>query len=98
MADTISARDANHHFARVLAEVAAGKEYVVTRNGVPVARIIPERPPAGHRQLTKKQEQALADSLAWLRRGWKLGIAQYDRDSLHDDAREKSGKVGRGKA
>ena len=98
MVDTISARDANHHFARVLAEVAAGKEYVVTRNGVPVARISPERPPEGHRQLTQKQEQALADSLAWLRRGWKLGIAQYDRDSLYDDAREKSGKVRRGKA
>jgi len=98
MADIISARDAHHHFARVLTEVAAGKEYIVTRNGVPVARISPERRPEGRRQLTQKQEQAVADSLAWLRRGWKLGIAQYDRDSQYDDAREKSGKVRRGNA
>ena len=90
MADIISACDANHHFARVLAEVAAGKECVVTRDGVPVARISPERAPEGRRQLTQKQEQALADSLAWLRRGWKLGIARYHRDNLYDDAREKS--------
>jgi prevent-host-death family protein len=98
MADIISACDANHHFARVLAEVAAGKECVVTRDGVPVARISPERAPEGRRQLTQKQEQALADSLAWLRRGWKLGIARYHRDNLYDDAREKSGKVRRGNA
>lgn len=88
MADIITARDANHHFARVLAEVAAGKEFVVTRNGVPVARISPERTAEDHRQLDPKQEQALAESLAWLRRGWKLRIGRFDRDSLYDDARE----------
>jgi prevent-host-death family protein len=97
MADIISARDANHNFARVLAEVAAGKEFVVTRNGVPVARISPERSAEGRRQLTAKQEQALADSLAWLRRGWKLRIRQLDRDSLYDDAREPQGKARPGK-
>ncbi len=92
MADIITARDANHHFARVLAEVAAGKEFVVTRNGVPVARISPERAAEGHRQLTARQEQALADSLARLRRGWDLRIKKLDRNSLYDEAREKPGK------
>lgn len=90
MADIITARDANHHFARVLADVAGGKEFVVTRKGVPIARIIPERPTAGRRQLTAKQEQALADSLARLRRGWHLGIKKLDRNALYDDVREKS--------
>ncbi len=98
MADIISARDANHHFARVLAEVAAGKEFVVTRNGVPVARISPERSAEGRRQLTQKQEHALADSLAWLRRGWNLRIGQLDRDRLYDDARKPRGKARQAKA
>jgi prevent-host-death family protein len=92
MADIITARDANHHFARVLAQVAAGKEFVVTRNGIPVARISPERPAEGRRQLTTKQEQALADSLARLRRGWNLGIKKLDRNALYDEAREKPRK------
>ena len=42
MPDTITADDAEHRFAEVLREVAGGKEFVVTRDGVPVARIVPE--------------------------------------------------------
>ncbi len=98
MADIITARDANHHFARVLAEVAAGKEFVVTRNGVPVARISPERAAEGHRQLDPKQEQALAESLAWLRRGWKLRVTRFDREGLYEDARKTHSQPRRRKA
>lgn len=87
MAESISARDANHHFARVLGEVEAGREFVVTRNGVPVARLVPERPRDGSRKLTPAQEVALAESLARLRPGWPLDIGRLDRDALYDDAR-----------
>ncbi len=38
MAKTISLREANRTFARCIREVEAGKEYVITRNGEPVAR------------------------------------------------------------
>ena len=89
MPDTITARDANHHFARILTEVEAGKEFVVTRNGVPVARIVPERLPDGRRRLTVEQERLLADTIAWFRRGWPLGIEHVDRDELYDDARRR---------
>lgn len=85
VADTITARDANHNFARVLAEVAAGKEFIVTRNGVPVARIVPERLPDGRRRLTAEQEKALAESNEFLRRGWPLGIKHFDRNELYDE-------------
>lgn len=88
MADTITAREANHHFARVLAEVASGKEFIVTRHGVPVARIVPEPGADGRRALTSAQEEALARSLARLRRGWPLDVRRFDRDSLYDDARD----------
>jgi prevent-host-death family protein len=87
MTETISARDANHHFSRLLREVEAGKEFVVTRNGVPVARIVPEGQPEGKRALSPAQEEALAESMAWLGRGWPLGIDKLDRDELYDDAR-----------
>lgn len=85
MADTISARDANHHFAQVLKQVEAGKEFVVTRNGMPVARIIPERLPDGQRRLTAEQEQALANSMSLLRQGWPLGVETFDRNSVYDE-------------
>jgi prevent-host-death family protein len=52
MADTITVRDANDRFTEVLAQVEAGKEFIVTREGVPVARIVPERLPDGRRLLT----------------------------------------------
>ena len=91
MTETITARDANHHFARLLREVEAGKEFVVTRGGVPVARIVPERSREGERTLTPAQEAALARTLERLRDGWPLGIARVDRNELYDDARGKRG-------
>ena len=91
MPDTITARDANHHFARLLHEVEAGKEFIVTRNGVPVARISPERAADGSRRLTEAQEQALADSSARLQTGRQLGIGRFDRSGLYDEARAESG-------
>ena len=87
MPESITARDANHHFSRLLREVAGGKEFVVTRNGVPVARIVPEASVAGAHKLTDAQEVALTHSLEWLQRGWPLGIEKFDRAALYDDTR-----------
>jgi len=91
MAETVTARDANHHFSRILDEVAGGKEFVVTRNGTPIARIVPERLADGRRKLTQEQEEALARSVERLRRGWPLGIKKLDREELYDDARGQRG-------
>lgn len=84
MAETITAREANQGFSRVLAEVEAGAEYVVTRNGTPVARIVPERGADGTRRLTPEQERMLEETDRWLARGWPLGDEEFDRDSLYD--------------
>lgn len=86
MPEAITARDAKRQFGRLLREVAAGKEFAVTRNGTPIARIVPEPAQDGRRRLSEAQEQALAQSLAMLRRGWKLGIDRLDRADLYDDA------------
>ena len=87
MAETITARDANHRLAQVLREVEAGKEFIVTRNGVPVARIVPEKTSDGKRTLTAEQEAALARTMERLRVGWPLGVKKVDREELYATSR-----------
>lgn len=62
----VTAREANQNFSRILAEVAAGKSFVITRHGVPVARLAPEPTADGKRRLTPVQEKALDESEAWI--------------------------------
>lgn len=61
MAETITAREANQNFSRLLRNVAAGKDYVITRNGTPVAKLGPVAEQPGRRVLTQRQQQALDD-------------------------------------
>ena len=84
MQKTVTSREANQQFARLLREVEAGAEIVVTRRGVPVARIAAVRED-GVRRLTPEQEAAHARSMARLRKGWDLGGEKFDRASLYDD-------------
>ena len=82
MEKTITAREANQNFAKLLRAVEGGADYVVTRNGIPVARITSAGP--GTRTLSPAQEQALARTMETLRQGWPLGGETPVRDSLHD--------------
>lgn len=84
MQRSISAREANQHFSRILRDVEAGAEIIVTRRGQPVARIVPALS-HGERRLTAEQEAAHARSMARLREGWDLGGATFSRDELYDD-------------
>ena len=84
MQKSVSAREANQQFARILREVEAGAEILVTRRGQPVARIVPARP-SGERQLTPEQEAAHARTMERLRKGWDLGGGKFNRDELYDD-------------
>jgi prevent-host-death family protein len=93
MDGTITAREANQNFSRILGEVAAGRSFVITRHGVPVARLVPEPPATGQRRLTPEQEQAWAEMLALIASlkpepppddlppGWPRS-----RDDIYDDA------------
>ncbi len=81
---TVSLRDANQGFARYIREVEAGEEFVITRNGEPVARLVPVRPP-GARKLTPKQQAALARTMARMKQGWPIGAGPLDRDALYDE-------------
>ena len=57
MRRTISLREANQTFARCIREVEGGAEYVITRNGEPVARLLPI---GDRRVLPPRQQAALA--------------------------------------
>ena len=80
MSRTISLRDANQHFSRCIREVEAGQEFVITRNGEPVARLVPI---GGRRVLSPEQQAARRRALAQMEKGWPIGAGPLDRDALH---------------
>jgi prevent-host-death family protein len=41
--ETVGAYEAKTHLPRLLDEVAAGKSIVITKHGIPVARLVPAR-------------------------------------------------------
>ena len=56
-------------------------EFVITRNGQPVARL---NPITGRRVLTSQQEVALARTRAGMEKGWPIGAGPVDREALHE--------------
>ena len=81
MARTVSLREANQSFARCIREVEAGEEFVITRNGKPVARLSPV---TGRRVLTSEQEAAWERLKTAMEKGWNIGAGPLDRDALHE--------------
>ena len=80
----ITARDANHRFSQILRDAEAGQEVIITRNGKPVARLIPEPAPS-KRILSPEQEKALADSEAFARQPRDLVPWKWNREELYED-------------
>ena len=84
MQRSVSAREANQHFSRILRDVEAGAEIVVTRRATRWRGSCRRRRLVnGH--LTAQQEAAYARSMERLRKGWALGGGRFSRDELYDD-------------
>lgn len=81
MTKTLTLREANQSFARCVRDVEAGEDFVITRNGTPVARLSPVRQ---RRVLTREQNAALDRLKTFARAGSKLGGERLDRDALHE--------------
>jgi prevent-host-death family protein len=81
MSKVVTLREANQSFARCIRAVEAGEEFVITRNGTPVARLMPI---ANRRVLTAQQEAAWERTQARMREGWRVDTGKFDRDSLHE--------------
>jgi prevent-host-death family protein len=87
MSITVSAKEANQHFAEMLGKAEAGETVVITKRGVPVATLKPYRPEAA----CPERRAAWADLLASLERGAPIGITatearawKFDRDEAHE--------------
>lgn len=76
----VSAREANQGFSKLLAEVAKGKEVVITRHGKPVARLVPVRDEAA----AKKRDAAIRRMMRRLEKGVPLGGLRATRDEMHE--------------
>ena len=81
MTRTVTLREANQSFSRCIREVEAGEEFVITRNGTPVARLSPI---SGKRILTPQQQAAFERIKAAMEKGWDIGAGPLDRDALHE--------------
>jgi prevent-host-death family protein len=75
----ITAAEANREFSAVLRRVRAGKTYVVTSHGRPVARIVPV---AASDRISGSARAAL---FARLERADSLNIGRWTRDELYED-------------
>lgn len=77
---SVSAREANQQFAKILGEAASGEEIVITRRGQPVAVLSPYRPPAR----TPEQEAAIERVVEMMRRGFVKGARRFTRDEIYE--------------
>jgi prevent-host-death family protein len=77
---TVSAREANQQFARILGEASAGEEIVITRRGKPVAVLAPYR----RQKLTPEQKAAIARVVEMMRRGLVHDGRRFTRDEMHE--------------
>ena len=76
---TVTAREANQSFSKLLREVAAGEEVVITLRGKPVAKLsrLAEENAA-------ERERLAREMVEMLREGWHLGDIRVDRDEIYD--------------
>ena len=76
---SISAREANQSFSRVLSEAEHGDTIVITRRGKPVAVLAPY----ASRQ-SPERAQAIERLVELMRKGLPLGGRRYTRDEMHE--------------
>jgi prevent-host-death family protein len=76
----VTARDANQQFSKLLAEVAGGREILITRHGRPVARFVP----VSTHQESAERASAIKRLRARMKRGLSLGGAKFNRGELYD--------------
>lgn len=78
MTDTVTAAEANRKFSELLRKVRAGRSYVVTSHGKPVARIVPAAEEDGVRS---RARESLFTRLSAQK---PIKIGRWTRDELYD--------------
>jgi prevent-host-death family protein len=66
---TVSARQANHHFSKLLSRVERGEEILITKRRKPVALLSPYQPPG----LTPERQAAINHAIEVMAQGLPWG-------------------------
>ena len=80
MKQLVNIREANQHLSRYIEAVEQGAEIIITRRGLPVARLIGFEKST---RLNERQTQARKRSLARMQKGYSLGGEMPQREALH---------------
>ena len=85
---TVTAREANQHFSKILDAAARGEEVTITRRGKPVARLVPVE--AARASADAAEEAARRAALERLARGYPgKSFESWTREELYDDRIER---------
>lgn len=79
---TVSAREANQGFSKLLAQVERGEEVLITKRGTPVALLSPYRPPA----MTAERQSAVEHAIMVMAKGlsWGGALRKFTRDEMRE--------------
>lgn len=82
---SVGAREANRSFSKILKEAENGKTITITRNGKPVARLVPAPIPAPVESMTEEErKEAHKRLMGLLNKGYNLGGRGFTRDEMHE--------------
>jgi len=82
---SVGAREANRSFSKILKEAENGKTVIITRNGKPVARLVPVPVPAPVESMSEDERKAAkARLMALLDKGLHLGGRGFTRDEMNE--------------
>ena len=86
---TVSAREANQQFSKILEAAAGGEEVTITRRGVPVAKLVPVSGDAD----AAERECRKAEALALIKKGLPLGpTVPWTREEIYMERLERGGQ------
>ena len=79
---TVSARQANHEFSKLLSRAERGEEVLITKRSKPVAVLCPYRPPL----LTPERQKAIDHAIKVMAKGlpWGGAVRSFRRKDMHE--------------
>lgn len=77
---SVSAREANQRFSKLLAEAASGEEVVITKRGKPVAQLGPVK----RVKSDQERERAIEKMVELMRTGIPMSDGKLSRDEMHE--------------
>jgi prevent-host-death family protein len=79
---TVSAREANQQFSKILRAAAEGEEVTITQRGVPVAKLVPV--PREDAAAAAERQRRKEEAIAFFKKGVDIGEpVPWTRDEIY---------------